>query len=200
MAAEIKRRRALRFRVSGQASSSPADHPSAGVPQKHPGAPVPLPGGTPAFPALLYPFLCDGFPSKPSASWVMSPLLLLLVCVCSCFVATCVELSHSLYALHQGHHLITKCVCVCVCAGPSHLSAGLFRQAWEMKVGCVLHTCRGICPSLPSLFLKVCVCTHVCVPAPAHVNLPPSFVFVEPFPALYTTPSKLSGSMTNLYE
>lgn len=32
------------------------------------------------------------------------------VCACVFRRATCVELSHSLYALHPGNSLITKCV------------------------------------------------------------------------------------------
>lgn len=44
------------------------------------------------------------------------------VCVFSLCPATCVELSHSLYALHPGNSLITKCVCSVMCAveGPPH--------------------------------------------------------------------------------
>lgn len=68
------------------------------------------------FPGYLCDGASDGFPSEPSACWVMLPLLL-TVCVCCLCCVTCVELSHTLSRLHLGKSLITKCVCgvSCVC-------------------------------------------------------------------------------------
>lgn len=90
------------------------------------------------FPEPLCDGASDGFPSEPSACWVMLPLLL-TVCRCSFCCATCVKLSHTLSGLHLGNSLIIKCVSVVssvsVVKGPRLYSVGVFRQASEIWRG-----------------------------------------------------------------